>query len=100
MGFVFGETVGKWRSSDSDVERVLSLTLESTPSDATHWSTRSLTKVSGLRRASVHRTRKGFALRPHRTETFELSKNRYSSTSFGILLVYIWILLTVHCFVR
>ena len=29
--------------SDAEVERVLALTLESLPRDATHWSTRSLT---------------------------------------------------------
>ena len=56
------QTVGKWRQryldqgvdglldeprpgtsrklADKDVKRVLALTLESTPSDATHWSTR------------------------------------------------------------
>src|SRR4051812_18415986 len=61
--------------SDADVERVLALTLESTPTDATHWSTRSLAKASGLSRASVHRIWKAFALQPHRTETFKLSKD-------------------------
>ena len=30
--------------ADADVERVLTTTLESTPRDATHWSTRSLAK--------------------------------------------------------
>lgn len=41
--------------SDPDLERVLALTLESTPADATHLSTRSLAKASRLSRASVHR---------------------------------------------
>jgi transposase len=91
------QTVGKWRKrflqkrldglvdeprpgtprklSDAEVERVLTLTLESTPNDATHWSTRSLAKASGLSRASVHRIWRAFALQPHRTETFKLSKD-------------------------
>jgi transposase len=91
------QTVGKWRQrfldkrldglldeprpgtprrlSDADVERVLALTLESAPRNATHWSTRSLAEVSGLSRASVHRIWKAFALQPHRTETFKLSKD-------------------------
>lgn len=91
------QTVGKWRSrfadkrldglldeprpgaprrvGDEDVERVLTLTLESTPADATHWSTRSLAKACGLSRSTVHRIWKAFALQPHRSETFKLSKD-------------------------
>jgi transposase len=90
-------TVGKWRQryldqgldglvdeprpgtsrklSDKDVERVLAFTLESTPGDATHWSTRSLAKRTGLSRASIHRIWRAFSLAPHRTETFKLSKD-------------------------
>ena len=63
-------TVGKWRSrflerrldglldeprpgrprtvTDADVERVVTLTLETTPKDATHWSTRSMARHVGL----------------------------------------------------
>lgn len=90
-------TVGKWRQrfvdrrlgglldeprpgtprkvSDADVERALALTLESTPKDATHWSTRSLAKESGLSRSTVGRIWRAFALQPHRSETFKLSKD-------------------------
>jgi transposase len=90
-------TVGKWRQryldqgldglvdeprpgtsrklSDKDVERVLAFTLESTPGDATHWSTRSLAKKTGLSRASIHRIWRAFSLAPHRSETFKLSKD-------------------------
>ena len=90
-------TVGKWRQrfvdrrleglldeprpgaprkvSDADVERALTMTLESTPKDATHWSTRSLAKESGLSRSTVGRIWRAFALQPHRSETFKLSKD-------------------------
>jgi len=61
--------------SDQAVERVLELTLESTPTDATHWSTRSMAKRSGLSRASIHRIWQAFSLAPHRSETFKLSKD-------------------------
>ena len=61
--------------SDLDVERVLTLTLESTPADATHWSTRSLAKRVGLSRNSIHRIWQAFSLAPHRSETFKLSKD-------------------------
>jgi len=61
------------RLSDAEVERVLTLTLESTPKNATHWSTRSLAAACGLSRSSVHRVWQAFALAPHRSESFKLS---------------------------
>jgi transposase len=61
--------------SDEQVERVLTLTLESAPQDATHWSTRSMAKRAGLSRASIHRIWSAFSLAPHRSETFKLSKD-------------------------
>jgi hypothetical protein len=63
------------RLSDADVERVLAMTLESLPEDATHWSTRAMAEASGLSHMSVHRIWQAFALAPHRTETFKLSKD-------------------------
>jgi transposase len=90
-------TVGKWRSrflergldglldeprpgaprkvSDADVERVIAMTLESTPKDATHWSTRSMAEASGVSASTVGRIWHAFALQPHRTETFKLSND-------------------------
>ena len=59
--------------TDADVERVVTLTLETTPKDATHWSTRSMARQVGLSRNSVSRIWRAFALQPHRTETFKLS---------------------------
>ena len=57
----------------ADVERVIALTLEATPKDATHWSTRSMAQRSGLSHNTVSRIWRAFALQPHRTETFKLS---------------------------
>ena len=89
------ETVGKWRRrfvekgcdglldeprpgaprtvGDADVERVVTMTLESMPRDATQWSTRSMAKACGLSSATVNRIWRAFGLQPHRTETFKLS---------------------------
>jgi transposase len=61
--------------SDADVERLLSLTLETKPEDATHWSTRSMAKRCGLSQTAVSRVWRAFALQPHRSETFKLSKD-------------------------
>src|SRR5215469_4716192 len=70
-------TVGKWRQrfldrrldglldeprpgaprqvGDAQIERVVLLTLESTPGEATHWSTRALARRSGLSQSTVGR---------------------------------------------
>ena len=91
------QTVGKWRSryverglgglldeprpgaprriTDDQVESVVVKTLESTPRDATHWSTREMAKVSGLSDTSVLRIWHAFGLQPHRAETFKLSND-------------------------
>ena len=91
------QTVGKWRQrflerrldglldeprpgaprkvTDAQVERVVRLTLESTPADATHWSTRAMAKRCGLSQTMVSRIWRAFGLQPHRVEGFKLSKD-------------------------
>ncbi|MGO1050888.1 IS630 family transposase [Crossiella sp. CA198] len=90
-------TVAKWRSrfiadrldglldearpgrprtiSDEQVEAVIVKTLESTPANATHWSTRSMAAESGLTQTAVSRIWNAFALQPHRREAWKLSKD-------------------------
>jgi len=92
---IYRGTVGKWRVcflknradglldeprpgaprkiSDADVERVITLTLESKPKDATHWSSRAMAKRAGLSQSSISRIWRAFGLQPHRSETFKLS---------------------------
>ena len=87
--------VGKWRSrflearleglydeprpgaprkvSDTQIEKVIIQTLESTPRGETHWSTRGLAKATGLSRMTISRIWQAFGLQPHRSETFKLS---------------------------
>jgi transposase len=60
---------------DAHIEAVLTKTLESTPRDATHWSTRAMASASGLSQSTVSRIWRAFALQPHRSETFKLSKD-------------------------
>jgi transposase len=89
------QTVGKWRTrfvaqrldglldeprpgaprtiSDAKVERVIAMTLQRTPRDATHWSSRAMAKASGLSQTAVVRIWRAFGLQPHRAETFKLS---------------------------
>ncbi len=88
-------TVGKWRGrfaekgidglhdeprpgkprqiNDEDVERVIVKTLEEQPSNATHWSTRSMAAATGMSQTAISRIWRAFGLKPHRTEHFKLS---------------------------
>ena len=59
--------------TDEDVERVIVTTLEQTPTDATHWSTRSLARATGMSQSAVSRIWRAFGLKPHLTEAFKLS---------------------------
>jgi transposase len=88
-------TVGKWRArfmaerleglsdeprpgaprsiGDDDVEALVVKTLEETPADATHWSTRSMAKATGMSQSAVSRIWRAFGLKPHLVDTFKLS---------------------------
>src|SRR5215208_6903508 len=61
--------------TDEQVEAVVIKTLESTPRDATHCSTRSMAREIGLTQSAVLRIWKAFGLQPHRQETWKLSKD-------------------------
>lgn len=50
-------------------------TLETKPTNATHWSSREMARVTVISTTSVQRIWRAFALQPHRTETFKLSKD-------------------------
>jgi len=63
------------RITDAKVEQVIADTLETTPRDATQWSTRALAKQAGLSHSTVGRIWRAFGLQPHRSETFKLSRD-------------------------
>jgi transposase len=88
-------TVGKWRRrfidrrldglhdeprpgaprsiGDDEIERVIVKTLEETPANATHWSTRSLAASTGMTQSAVSRIWRAFGLKPHLVDSFKLS---------------------------
>ena len=61
--------------TDGKVEEVIVKTLERTPRDATHWSTRSMAREVGLTQSAVLRIWRAFGLQPHRQQTWKLSKD-------------------------
>ncbi|EHH13738.1 putative transposase [Mesorhizobium amorphae CCNWGS0123] len=94
---VHEHTVGKWRRrflkdrveglldearpgrprpiDDDQVAAVIERTLRSTPSDATHWSIRSMAGATSFSHTTIRRIWTAFGLQPHRSETFKLSSD-------------------------
>jgi transposase len=92
---VHEKTVGKWRArflqrrlegltdeprpgaprtiTDEQVEEVITKTLEEAPTDATHWSTRSMARATGMSQTAVSRIWRAFGLKPHQDEAWKLS---------------------------
>ena len=58
------------------VRAIVESTLQTTPADATHWSTRTMAKKLGVSHTSVARIWNTHGLQPHRTKTFKLSKDK------------------------
>ncbi len=56
-------------------QRIVETTLHQTPPNATHWSVRTLAKHLGIRPNLVHRVWTAHQLKPHRIETFKLSRD-------------------------
>ena len=91
------ETVGRWRKRfiesgldglhdeprpgaprtipNEEVDEVVRLTLEETPTGATHWSVRLMAKRVGLTATTIHRIWQAFSLQPHRVGHFRLSND-------------------------
>lgn len=63
--------------ADKQVEDVITRTLETTPENATHWSTRSMAETTGLTQNAIWRIWRTFGLQPHRQETFKLSTDPF-----------------------
>jgi transposase len=61
--------------ADEHVEAVITRTLETAPSNATHWSTRSLAAELGMSQSAVSRIWRAFGLAPHRQDSWKLSKD-------------------------
>ena len=58
------------------IATIVEATLHTTPSNATHWSTRSMAKAQGLSESTIRRIWKLHNLKPHLVKTFKLSRDK------------------------
>src|SRR5271169_1558993 len=56
-------------------KRVVTMTTRQQPSNATHWSTRTMAAAVGISEASVRRIWRSHGLKPHRVESFKISND-------------------------
>src|SRR3990170_7496433 len=61
---------------ETKVRAVVKATLQTTPLNATHWSTRSMAQAQGLSRMAVQRIWKQHNLKPHLIRTFKVSGDK------------------------
>jgi transposase len=63
------------RRKSVDEAEIVRLTTQTKPTNATHWSTRTLAARVGCSEASIRRAWKRHGLKPHRVETFKVSRD-------------------------
>ena len=62
---------------DAQVQAIVDKVRQSTPTNATHWSVRTMSRETGVSPATVQRIWHAFGLKPHLQETFKLSTDPY-----------------------
>src|ERR1700690_2604831 len=71
-------------------KRVVTMTTRQQPSNATHWSTRTMAAAVGISEASVRRIWRAHGLKPHRIHTFKLSNDpRFAEKLEDIVGLYL-----------
>lgn len=63
------------RTPTIDAQGIVRKTTQERPANATHWSTRSMARAAGVSEASVRRVWRAHGLKPHRLETFKVSRD-------------------------
>jgi transposase len=63
------------RITSSQVTAIVEATLHRKPPNATHWSTRTMAEAQGVSEATVRRIWQRHNLKPHRLDTFKLSRD-------------------------
>jgi len=63
------------KARDDLVQKIIQMTTRQKPTDATHWSTRTLAKALGTNRSMVSRVWQANGLKPHLSRTFKVSND-------------------------
>ncbi|MDE2506862.1 MAG: IS630 family transposase [Planctomycetota bacterium] len=63
------------RPRDGLVAKIIAMTTQQKPDNATHWSTRTLAKALGTNRSMVSRVWRAHGLKPHLSRTFKVSND-------------------------
>ena len=72
------------------VRRIIEMTTQQTPANATHWSTRTLAKALGTNPALVNRVWRANGLKPHLCHTFKLSNDpRFAEKLLDVVGLYL-----------
>lgn len=72
------------------VMTIVNATIHTTPSDATHWSTRGMAKAHGVSKDSIQRIWKQYNLKPHLIKTFKLSRDkRFLEKLYDVVGLYL-----------
>jgi transposase len=58
------------------VRAIIERTTQTTPADATHWSTNSMADAAGVSASTVGRIWREHGIKPHRTRSFKLSNDK------------------------
>jgi transposase len=73
-GLTDAPRVGRPRTVlDEQVQAVIDRVRQTKPTQATHWSVRTMSDATGVSATTVHRIWHAFGLKPHRLETFKFS---------------------------
>jgi transposase len=62
--------------SEEKVCSIIERTTQTTPPNATHWSTRTMARAEGVSEATVRRVWKAHGLKPHRIKSFKVSNDK------------------------
>jgi len=63
------------RITERTVRKIVEATLKTQPTNATHWSTRTMAKAQGVSEATVRRIWHQHQLKPHLTKSFKVSRD-------------------------
>jgi transposase len=78
------------KAHDDLVRRIIEMTTQRRPANATHWSTRGLAEALGTNRSLVNRVWRANGLKPHLSRTFKVSNDpRFAEKLIDVVGLYL-----------